>query len=41
MKRVLFLGLLALALPMAAFANSTTDFNSFTAWQPCHWRQYH
>lgn len=31
MKRVLFLGLLALALPIAAFANSTTDFNSFTA----------
>jgi hypothetical protein len=26
MKRVLFLGLLALALPMAAFANSTTTF---------------
>jgi hypothetical protein len=26
MKRVLFLALLALALPMAAFANSTTDF---------------
>jgi len=26
MKRVLFLGLLALALPLAAFANSSTDF---------------
>ena len=31
MKRVLFLALLALALPMAAFANSSTDFNSYTA----------
>ena len=30
MKRALFLGLLVLALPMAAFANSSTDFNSYT-----------
>jgi hypothetical protein len=29
MKRVLFLGLLALALPLAAFANSTTSFSLF------------
>jgi hypothetical protein len=28
MKRVLFLGLLALALPLAAFANSSTEFSS-------------
>lgn len=33
MKRVLFVAVLALALPMAAFANSTTytDFDSYTA----------
>jgi hypothetical protein len=31
MKRIAFVALLALALPLAAFANTTTDFN-FSSW---------